>query len=344
GAMTRAGVVGASLLMGALGASGACTRTTELLAPAAECAAAGPVVHLGGTDDASCAGALAARFGRYALCSCDPLNVLGAFSVGQLPAAGAGPGADGGAFAGDGSDGAAAVDPRPPGAVGVNGYAIIWGPTNVNGPMIAAGPDGFKIAGGSLAGNIRSGGVVATLANVRVQGDVFAVGDVAGPYIVNGALHVQPAAMVGPDVRASSTLREPVVVAPPCACDGPPLFDIGGAVADRKTRNANQSLSFGAAFADQIADSQSFDWPCGEFYLTGIRTLPQASLEFRIHGRTAIFVDGDVRLGNNLSVTLDPGAELDLVVAGSFFTNGRIFGSPEAPARMRLWVGDRKSV
>jgi hypothetical protein len=49
-------------------------------------------------------------------------------------------------------------------------------------------------------------------------------------------------------------------------------------------------------------------------------------------------VAGDVRLGHNLFVTLDTDSDLDLV-AGSFFTTGRVFGSPKSPMRTRLWVG-----
>jgi hypothetical protein len=184
-----------------------------------------------------------------------------------------------------------------------------------------------------------------------VAGDAFAVTGIAGPYVVSGTLHLPngPGVLLGAEVQASTVVREPVVVSPPCPCGpqpplGPPapvtpLFDIGAAVDERSARNANTTIPFADAFAGEIDEIQTFDWPCGEFYLPGIRTGAQAALEFRVHGRTGIFVDGDVYLGNSLTVTLDPGAELDLVVAGSLISNGRLLGAPSSPARVRLWIG-----
>ena len=120
------------------------------------------------------------------------------------------------------------------------------------------------------------------------------------------------------------------------------LFSIGTAVAGRRTENANGILPFAGVFLEEITTSQPFDWPCGEFYLSKLQTSRQAPIEFRIHGHVGIFVDGDVRLGNNLEVFLDPGASLDLVVAGTFSTSGRLFGAPTVPRHMRLWVGEAK--
>ena len=301
----------------------ACTETTELVSASGECVAPGPIVHLGGIDDASCAPALASRLSRYAVCTCQDLVVTGGLSVSSLP----------------GSSLPGTV-PAPPGAVGMNGYALIWGPTNLSGALVVAGAEGVRIAGGSIAGNIHSGGGVATLAPVWVSGDVFSNGNLNGPYGIMGALHLPASATVDPAVGVSTIAREPVTVASPCPCGGPPSFDIAAAVAARGAKNANASLAFSSAFLDEIDSTQTFNWPCGEFYVAGLRTGPQAALEFRIHGQVGIFVDGDVRLGNNLNVTFDDDASsLDLVVAGSFFTTGRVFGSPMQPSRMRLWVG-----
>jgi len=316
------------LVAGLVGWAG-CTQTTELLAPSAQCPASIPIVHLGGTGDANCAGALASHFGRYALCSCYDLNLTG-FTVTNS----AGP--DGGALGPGAATG---------GAVGVNGSATIFGQTSVDGTMIVSGPGGLKIAGGNLSSNVRAGSM-ATLAAAEVSGDAFVATSITGMYMIDGTLHLPQMALLGAEVQTlTPPVREPVSVPPlPCACPGPPLFaqplvDVGGAVAERGTRNNNDDLPFADAFRGEIDTSQSFDWPCGEFYLPGIRTGPQALLEFRIHGRTGIFVAGDVYLGNSLKVTLDPGAELDLVVAGSVISNGRLLGAPSSPARMRLWIG-----
>ncbi|MES1157735.1 MAG: hypothetical protein ABUL67_01425 [Haliangium ochraceum] len=318
------------ILVGALG----CSQTTELLPGDVSCSFPGPAIHLGGTDDSRCAGVLSARRGQYALCSCGDLVVTGALAVGNtlLPARPPDPSAP----------------PRPPGpppspgplgAVGVDGYLLALGPTLLEGSLIVAGDEGIRLDGGHLSRTTRSGGVIQTLKPMRAVLDVFAVGGMSGPYSVGGTLHVPAGALVAPEVMAALVTREPVTVSPPCQCGAADTVDVRAAVQERATINANASARFVRAFDSQVDSNHVFDWPCGEFHLPEIRTGPQSSLEFRIHGRVGIFVAGDVRLGNNLSVTLDPGSTLDLVVGGSFFTEGRVFGSPMSPAAVRLWVG-----
>jgi hypothetical protein len=170
-----------------------------------------------------------------------------------------------------------------------------------------------------------------------VLGGGYAAGDVSGLLSFGAPLHVPTQAAVAPTVMAPAVVREPVTIDPPCGC-ATPLFDIGGEVAARKAHNANAYLTFGGDLAG-IDASQSLDWPCGEYFFPEIRTLLGAALEWRVHGHVGVFVEGDLHLTGSLTVTLDPDAELDLVVAGSLFTTGRLFGAPGAAARARLWLG-----
>jgi len=346
--MTR-GPVLAGLVIAALG----CKRSTELIAPSSlECPTPDAVVHLGGTDGPHCGGALAAQFGRYALCSCDDLIVVADLFVGNLggPGKPPPPGSPGGPPPGDGgvpsghAGGGTGSSNLPadaggtPGAVGVNGDVLVWGPTNLNGPLVVSGTGGVKLTGGYLVGTVRSDGPVNTRAPVGLAGDLYAAGDVDGPFSIGGTLHAPASAQLGMGATAAAISREDVTVSPPCGCGNGPLIDIAGAVADRAQSNANGRVTFVDEFDDEIDDDATFDWPCGEYYLPALRTSQGASLEFRVHGRVGIFVAGDVRLGNNLIVSLDSGAELDLVVAGSFYTTGRLFGAPKSPAKLRVWV------
>lgn len=345
--MTRARVVGVVLT-----ATFGCSRSTELITlPPAECAVANPVVHLGGTDNAHCAGALAAQFGRYALCSCNDLILLADLFVGELgkprpvpPSRDSPQPSDGGTGGGPPANGGQHSHPPnamdgSPGAVGVNGDVKVKGPTLLTGTMVVSSADGITLSGGNIQRNLRSEGSVSTDAPFSVGGDLFSGADVSGPFSIGTELHLPASGTVGPNVQSPGVIREEVTVDSPCRCEDGPLFDIAKEVTAHAADNANQTVSFTGLFADEVHDSQTFDWPCGSYYLPGIRSGEAASLEFRIHGHVAIFVDGDVRLGDDLVVTLDRGAELDLVVAGSFYMMGRIFGATKSPASFRLWVG-----
>jgi hypothetical protein len=307
-----------------------CRETTELIGTPPVCAAPGPIVHLGGTDDPACAGAVAARHGRYALCTCSDLIVTGGLSV-NVPRTGGGPQAPPGG------------PPAPSflAAVGTDGSANISEFTHVRGSLVAAGAGGTLLrSGGMVFGNLHSGGRLSTLAKVPVfiAGDAFVNGDVDGAFVVQGAVRLPASATIAPEVRAGAVSPETVPVAAPCGCGNGPAFDIVAAVASRKTKNANPSLGFSDTQLAGVSATETVDWPCGEYYLNEIRTDQNAALEFRIHGHVGIFVAGDVQLGDNLHVSLDPGAELDLVVAGSFYMTGRVFGSPATPALTRLWL------
>lgn len=329
GSASKAAVV--ALALGAL----SCSRTTELLPmPVATCVAPGPPIHIGGTDAQSCTGALAARYGRYALCSCNDLTLTGMLAVGgpggpQKPGGAPGPGA-----------------PAPlslVSAVGTDGNLRVNDLTEVEGSLVTAGTrEATFVRGGHVQGNLRGGGGFTTMTTmgVWVSGEMSSAGDVSGLFkVVGGPLRVPAAATVAPEVQSMGVARQPVSVPGPCGCGASSAPDLGAAVAERRTRNANATLSFDAALLTNVDGPETLDLPCGEFYLPELRATDGGALELRVHGRAAIFVAGDVHLGNNLTVTLDDGAELDLIVAGVFDMTGGVFGSSASPSRVRLWVG-----
>jgi hypothetical protein len=316
-------------------ASLSCSRTTELLpTPVEACVAPGPPIRIGGTDAQSCTGALAARYGRYALCSCNDLTLTGMLAVGgpggpQKPGGAPGPGA-----------------PAPLSsisAVGTDGNLRVNDLTEVEGSLVTAGTrEATFVRGGHVQGNLRGGGGFTTMTTmgVWVSGEMSSAGDVSGLFkVVGGPLRVPSSATVTPDVQSMGVARQPVSVPGPCGCGASSAPDLVAAVAERKTRNLNPTLSFPVELLASVEEPEALDIPCGEFYLPELRATDAGSLELRVHGRAAIFVAGDVHLGNNLTVTLDEGAELDLVVAGLFDMTGGVFGSSASPARVRLWVG-----
>jgi hypothetical protein len=310
----------------ALVASG-CTQATDLL-PAdggdggfgdGGCDNPGPPIVLG---QAPCSGALAAHNLRYAVCSCAPLVLThGLYTEGGMPMPGPGPGM------------------QPPAAVGTDGDLQIAGPVQVAGTLEAAGVSGASFSRTStVLGSLRSGGSIGSNQFLSIGQDGFAGGDVLGRIDVNGFLHLPPGAFIGPSVSLGGVVREDVKVQPPCGCDAGPVIDVGAEVAARATSNGDGRVFLAPdAFADGTG-ALALDLPCGEYYLTALRTPAGAELTLRVHGRVGLFVGGDVTLSNGLHVVLDPSSELDLVVAGNFTAAAGLVGAPQA-SLVRLWLG-----
>ena len=332
-------------------AAAGCTRTTELIAAstAAACVAPGPLVHLGGTSDAACAGAVAAEAARYALCACNDLVLTGSFLVNSLGAPAGhnagGPPPQPGSTSSSNSPwpGGGPVDGLLPrsffGAVGTDGNVSVSGHFDVPGTLVTAGTGDVQLGRqGHVLGNAHVAGNLRPSMSYWISSDGYVAGDVSGALVVGGTLHAPPTSAVASTVQAKAVAREPVVIAPPCGCAAGPAFDIAAAVDERRANNANALLPFSADVLDDVETAQSLDWPCGEYYFDTIRSGDAGALELRIHGHVGIFVAGDVRLGDTLTVTLDAGSTLDLVVGGSLYTTGRVFGSPTSPAGTRLWV------
>ncbi|HTA17895.1 MAG TPA: hypothetical protein VK989_01300 [Polyangia bacterium] len=334
--MSRALLLAAALAIGA-----GCTRTTELIA-ASTCVAPGPLVSLGGADAgaSACAGAVAAQAARYALCSCNDVVLTGNLIVNpplgrQIPSSSSQSPWPGGH----------PVDGLLPAsffaAIGTDQNWQVLGRADVPGTLVVAGTGDAQFGRPShVLGNARFAGALLPSSALWISGDAFAGGDVTGGVAVGGTLHVPAGAAVAPTVAAQAVAREPVAtVAPPCDCETGHTLDIATAVFARRTNNANVFLPVSADVLDDVTTPLSRDWPCGEYYLDTLRSEVGGALELLVHGHVGIFVAGDVRLYDTFTVTLDEGATLDLVVAGSFYTTAQVFGAQTAPARVRLWVG-----
>jgi hypothetical protein len=282
---------------------------TELLPPAdgGDCAA---LPTLG----ALCASDFSASHHRFALCSCDALELRN--------------------FATSAFDSNGGASPAIA-SVGTNGSF--------------RGGDALKLAGALWAGaavtltgqletsgSLHAGGTLSATAEVEIHADTFVVGDVRGPLAVAGTLHVNPQAVVEPTVQAQSTVREAVSVPPPCEC-APPELAAPLAAAAQSNDDARIGLAPGTLHAATL------DLPCGVYYVDSIDA-PDA-LVLRVHGRVALMVAHDVTLHAGLSVALDGGAELDLVVGGALLSAGaHDLGSPAAPARTRVWIASSSTV
>lgn len=321
-------------------------------APVPACVGGGPSVFLGGAGASACAGAIAAQAARFALCSCSDVNVPGDLMVNSAGAPGRTAGPPQPAPSSAGSQG-----PWPAGhpvdgllpqsffaAVGTDGTLQTAGLCDVPGSLVVAGAADVKVGfKGHVLGNAHIAGGFRSKGSYWISGDSYVGGDVAGAVTVGGTLHTSASATVGSNVQAAMSVREDLaLVAPPCNCVQGPPFDVHTEVEARRTKNDNARLPVAATSLYSVQAPLTVDFFCGEYYLDTLDSGSGGALELIVHGHVGIFVGGEVRLGDTVTVNFaDPGSTLDLVVDGSFYTTGRVFGSPSAPAGTRLWVGDR---
>jgi hypothetical protein len=186
----------------------------------------------------------------------------------------------------------------------------------------------------SILGSLRSDGSVAATQLVTVGDDAFVGGDVLGRVDVGGMLHVSPASNLGPMVSAAGVVHEAVSVAPPCDCGAP---TVDAAALARAAASSNDDAAI-ALDPDTLAHAAAptLDLPCGQYYLASVSAI--GTVMVRVHGHAALFVGGDVTLAAGMTVALDDGAELDLVVAGNLDAEGAAVGGDPAPS-VRVWLG-----
>jgi len=128
-------------------------------------------------------------------------------------------------------------------------------------------------------------------------------------------------------------------VAPACDCAADQLVPVAAIVqAHQSPNNDNAAIGLDEAVFEHPGAPLRLDLPCGNFHFTSIQ--PTLALTIHVHGRTAIYVDGDVSASSPLAFTLEPDAELDVFIAGTLKASDTfVFGSPNYPALSRAYVG-----
>lgn len=267
----------------------------------------------------NCAATLAARGHRFALCSCQDWTVSSsvytqAFS--SNPAIVAGP---------------------IPAAIGVNGKIASTADLWVKGSVYTSGAGGINISGHLDVGKtLHSAGPVTLVSpgTATVWGDAYVSGDVTGAAMIDGILHVPASATVGLATTAYTVTREAVSVAAPCDCVPP--FDVEGVIAAKTASNDNASIGLDPNLLVNVTAPIYVDIPCGSFALASISA--KTPLTLAVHGHALIAVAGDVTLAAGLTITVDPGADLDMLVGGALSSTGGFpIGSMPA-AGFRLWM------
>lgn len=224
------------------------------------------------------------------------------------------------------------------GDVGIDGPMQTSAMSSIHGSLALTG-NASLMADLSVSHALDVGGTLGGK-TVVVGSDAHVAGDIAVDQLtVAGQLTVPASATITGAVSAGATLRAPVSVAPPCACDAQALVDIPAFVAAHASDNQNAAIGLAS---DQLTDytgDQVLDLPCGIYYLGPVHG--NGALTLRITGRVALLVDGDLALTAPFNVVLaTDGAELDLMVSGLLSSNHAIVaGRTDHPSRTRIYVG-----
>ena len=186
---------------------------------------------------------------------------------------------------------------------------------------------------------LRATGPLSTGAPLTVDRDAFVGGNVSSTSTIGigGALHVPPPSTVGAGVTYGGLAREAVNVPVPCDCmqrvQIKPIV-----AAHRPPTNDDGTVGLSPMALANLSTPLRVDLPCGQYYLSRIATT--FPLAIVAHGRTALYVDGDVVASAFLALTAASGAELDVFIAGAFMPSGSlVIGSANYPALTRVYVG-----
>ena len=115
---------------------------------------------------------------------------------------------------------------------------------------------------------------------------------------------------------------------------------VGGTLHHPPGATLNGNVTYGTLTNEAV----SVDAPCacaaaacGSYYLDAISMNGQA-VGIHATGRAALFIGGNIE-ADSLGLTLDPGAELDVFVAGTVQVSGSFtIGSPNYPALSRTYI------
>ena len=291
---------------------------------AAYCAGHGPPVTLPGSggDGDACLGRIAETVFRHAVCACEDLNHTGRLETDSY----------------DSASGAPTVAEGGP--VGVNGAYGSTGPASIGGSLTVANPgEVLQLSTGSsrIGGDLETNGGLRWTGTAAVARDVWATGEIVGTGLLEVGRDVHAPSMSPLSVRVGGRhVPESVPVEEPCHCGS--TLDIPGAVSAAETDNHNDDVGLDPdAYVDLVARHR-FELPCGRFYLRGVEGT--GHLTFVVSGRTALFIDGDVRITGGFDIELRDGAEIDLLIAGDFSSTGSVrLGDPERAAATRVYVG-----
>jgi hypothetical protein len=254
------------------------------------------------------------------------------------------------------------------GSIGVNGFYENNKTTVIGGDLFVRGASGFTPAGNTTIRQrmlVYHNFVVNKLLTVSEPDDDSDPADVIDTYIGGTITSAggQPQArvhdlVVGTSNCAAMTAMNPLglpatliydapciqnkaavdafFVNPTCSLEDIP---VGSIVQHFSTTATNDNELIGLdPNALNNTNAQRLELPCGYYYLNAIAG--SAPMTIVVHGRTALFIGGNVDLSNELYIDLEPGATLDVFIAGYLNTSQSMtLGNPNYPRLSRFYIG-----
>lgn len=296
------------------------------------CMGLGPAVLVGDMTmgTASCAGAIATRVFDNALCTCTSANVVGYLKTRSF------------------DSGMGTMDTAAGAPIGIDEGDTTGGYTDVGGSLVVAGAGGVNFGGyldvhgdASFGGPVRAAGYIHVHRDLHADGNVTCIGQVS----VDRDAFLTPThnLITFPDV-GGHTYHQAFSVPPPCDCSPTGIVDIASIVAYGTTHNDNADVSLDPAMLDPIIGiGVDVTLPCGRFYLNAISGL--GSVTLHAHGRTALYIGGDVNALGVLDVDLGTTGELDVFIGGNLLSIGQgSWGERARPAATRIYVAGAGTV
>lgn len=213
----------------------------------------------------------------------------------------------------------------------VDGSSRVSSPLHVEGDFVAdGGLDSTNTT--DVSGSLWVGGDWAVSSPAHVDGDAFVAGGLqaTNSVTIEGVLHVASSSSLD-NVTAGDVQNGPVSVDSALDCQNAP--DIAALVAQAKDRDDGD---LGLHALEDITRPSDVTLGCGTYVVNRIEA--NNTLAFHVEGPTVLVVLGDFHVASPVTIDVDDGASLDLVIGGSLAIDNtlsiRALGDPSS-----TWVG-----
>ncbi len=262
-----------------------------------------------------CASDVAKRAFKFAICSCSGLEYSGTITTSSFSSA-------------------TNKELLAGGSVGVNGtYRVDTTDTTLGGSLWVQ--DYAEFSDHHITGALHVGGAFQAQ-NVRVDGDAYLAGNAEGDNVtIGGRLFASQGKSISDVSATGGTVLGQVAVPVPCDCSE--RLDIRAIVDYYATHNDNAARNVAENALMDLTGATERVLRCGRYFFSRIDPW-RNDLTLRVEGRTVIAVDGPIESDAVLRIQIEPGAELDLFVAGDIDLNGPLeVGDRARPAATRIY-------